>query len=78
MRASHVLTTSHGRGRHKSGGAQDSGLGGQVLSLRPDTLEDDLLLCSAVVHTGQEYTVRFELDGDDVRCYFARSRFDKE
>jgi CubicO group peptidase (beta-lactamase class C family) len=54
---------------------QETGLGGQEVSLTPETLEDDLLVCSTVLGSGRRETVRFELDGDDVTCFFGRSRF---
>jgi len=57
---------------------QDSGLGGQELQLTPETLEDDRLICTGVIGNGQTYEVRFELDGDDVTCFFSRTRFEKE
>lgn len=57
---------------------QDSGLGGQELQLTPETLEDDLLVCTGVIGNGQSYEVRFERDGDDVTCFFSRTRFVKE
>ena len=57
---------------------QETGLGGQELSLTPETLEDDLLVCSTVLGSGRRETVRFERDGGDVTCFFARSRFVKE
>ncbi|WP_231186818.1 serine hydrolase [Haladaptatus sp. DYF46] len=57
---------------------QNTEFGEQALSLTPVTLEDDLLLCSTVLGSGRRYTVRFELDGDDVTCFFAGSRFVKE
>jgi CubicO group peptidase (beta-lactamase class C family) len=57
---------------------QDTGLGGQELALTPETIEDDLLVCSTVAGSGRRHTVRFDLDGDDVTCFFERSRFVRE
>lgn len=57
---------------------QEAGTGGQELSLTPETLEDDLLICSTLTAAGMRHPVRFELDGDDVTCFFERSRFVKE
>ena len=56
---------------------QESGVGGVELHLTPETLEDDLLVCSTVMAAGMRQPVRFELDGDDVTCFFERSRFVK-
>jgi CubicO group peptidase (beta-lactamase class C family) len=57
---------------------QEAGTGGQELYLAPETLEDDLLVCSTMTAAGMRHPVRFELDGDDVTCFFERSRFVKE
>lgn len=57
---------------------QQAGTDGQELHLVPETLEDDLLVCSAYLSMGMRHPVRFELDGDDVTCFFERSRFVKE
>lgn len=57
---------------------QQAGTGGQELHLVPETLEDDLLVCTAYLSMGMRHPVRFELDGDDVTCFFERSRFVKE
>jgi CubicO group peptidase (beta-lactamase class C family) len=57
---------------------QQSGVGGVEVHLTPETLEDDLLVCSTVMAAGMSQPVRFELDGDDVTCFFERSRFVKE
>lgn len=57
---------------------QESGLGNVELHLTPESLEDDLLICSAVMASGMEYPVRFELGGDDIHCFFERSRYVKE
>ncbi|MEF8802542.1 MAG: serine hydrolase [Halolamina sp.] len=57
---------------------QQSGIGDVELNLTPETLEDDLLVCSTLMASGMEQSVRFELDDDDVRCYFERSLFTKE
>ena len=58
--------------------AQDAGFTNIELHLTPESLEEDLLICSTVMGSGMKYPVRFELDGDDVHCYFERSRFVKE
>jgi CubicO group peptidase (beta-lactamase class C family) len=57
---------------------QAAGTGTQELHLTPETIEDDLLVCSTVTAPGMVHPVRFELDGDDVTCFFERSRFVKE
>ncbi|NHX37499.1 MULTISPECIES: serine hydrolase [Halolamina] len=57
---------------------QEAGTGSQELYLAPETLEDDLLVCSTMTAAGMSHPVRFELDGDDVTCFFERSRFVKE
>lgn len=57
---------------------QQAGTGGQELHLVPETLDDDLLVCTAYLSMGMRHPVRFELDGDDVTCFFERSRFMKE
>ncbi|MFW5948266.1 MAG: serine hydrolase [Halolamina sp.] len=56
---------------------QESSIGGQELHLVPERLEDGLLVCSTVTATGMSHPVRFERDGDDVTCFFERSRFEK-
>jgi hypothetical protein len=57
---------------------QQSGIGDVELNLTPETLEDDLLVCSTLMASGMEQAVRFELDDDGVRCFFERSLFTKE
>lgn len=57
---------------------QQAGTGGQELHIVPETLENDLLVCTAYLSMGMRHPVRFELDGDDVTCFFERSRFVKE
>lgn len=56
---------------------QGSKAGGQELHLIPETLEEDLLVCSTVLSFGTKVPVRFELD-DDVRCYLDRSLYTKK
>lgn len=57
---------------------QEAGTGSQELHLTPETLEDDLLVCSTMTAAGMEYPVRFELAGDDIHFFFERSRFTKD
>ncbi len=57
---------------------QQAGTGSQELHLVPERLEEDLLVCTAYLSAGMRHPVRFELDGDEVYCYFERSRFVKE
>jgi CubicO group peptidase (beta-lactamase class C family) len=57
---------------------QEAGTGSQELHLVPQTIEDDLLVCTAYLSSGMRRPVRFERDGDDVTCFFERSRFVKE
>lgn len=57
---------------------QESGLSSQELSLTPETIEDELLVCETIMASGRRLPVRFELDGDAVHCYLERSRFVKE
>lgn len=48
------------------------------LYLKPDAVEDDLLLCSTVKVSGLEHQVRFELGGEEVEFFYERSRFVEE
>ncbi|MFH5797171.1 serine hydrolase [Haladaptatus sp. CMAA 1911] len=58
--------------------SQQSSVGGVELYLKPETIEEDLLVCSSVAAPGMRHPVRFELDGDDVTCFFDRNRLVKE
>lgn len=57
---------------------QESGTTTIELHLTPETIEDDVLICNTLMASGMEYPVRFDLGGDDIHCYFERSRFTKE
>ncbi len=56
---------------------QQSGLGGQELLLSPESVGDDLLVCTTTMASGFEREVRFEFGDEGVDLFFERARLSK-